>query len=158
MEDRLALAAAIHPIEHQAMQINVQVSRRAEALDERERTAMSLAALESRLLDQKCGNDAVDALQQRREQIGMGGQQDAQGDREREHPLPHRHARDHAVDQVGSALRHASCPAGGAKPAPLARKRNQLLVCTLRAAQAHKPVGEDAALEKGIELVFDKLR
>jgi len=45
VQDRLALAAAIHPIEHQAMQMNVQVSRRAEALDERERTAMSLAAL-----------------------------------------------------------------------------------------------------------------
>jgi len=77
--------------------------------------------------------------------------------RKREHPLTQRHARDHAVDQVGSALRHAPRPAGGAKPAPLARKRHQLLVCTPRAAQAQKPVGEDAAFEKGIELVFDEV-
>jgi len=131
---------------------------RTEALDERDRTAVSLAAFASRLFDQKGGNDAVDDEQHGREQIGMGGQQDAQRDRKREHPLAHRHARDHTVDQVGSALRHAPRPTRGAKPAPLTRKRNQLLVCTLRAAQAHKTVGEDAAFEKGIELAFDKLR
>src|SRR6476659_3784500 len=37
----------------------------------------------------------------------MGGKQDAKGDRKREHPLAHRHARDDGVDQVGSGLRHA---------------------------------------------------
>ena len=45
-----------------------------------------------------------------------------------------------------------------AKAAPLARKRDQLLVGALGAAQAQKPVREDAACEKGIELAFDKLR
>jgi len=79
-------------------------------------------------------------------------------DRKREHPLAHRHARDDAVDQVGRALRHAPCPTGGAKPAPLARKGHQLLMAAVITAQAHKAVGEDATLEKGIELVFDKLR
>ena len=79
-------------------------------------------------------------------------------DRKREHPLAHRHARDHAVDQVGGALRHAPRPTGGAKCAPLAGEGHQLLVCARGAAQAHKPVGEDAAFEKRIELVFDKLR
>ena len=65
MEDRRARAAAIHAIEHQAMQMDVEIGRRAEALDERDRTGVSLAAFESRLFDQKCGNDAVNALQQR---------------------------------------------------------------------------------------------
>jgi hypothetical protein len=65
MEYRHARAAAIHPIEHQAMQMNVEIARGAKALDERDRTGVSLAAFESRLFDQKCGNDPVNALQQR---------------------------------------------------------------------------------------------
>ena len=65
MEDRLALAAAIHAIGYLPMQMDVEIGRRAEALDERDRTGVSLAALQSRLFDQKCGDDAVNALQQR---------------------------------------------------------------------------------------------
>ena len=45
--------------------MNVEIGRRTEALDERDRTAVSLAAFVSRLFDQKGGNDAVDDLQQR---------------------------------------------------------------------------------------------
>src|SRR4051794_24351208 len=71
--------------------------------------------------------------------------------------LAHRHARDHAVDQVGSALRHAPRPARRAEPAPLTGEGHQLLVRALRTTQAQKPVGEDATLEKGIELVFYKV-
>ena len=61
------------------------------------------------------------------------------------------------IDQVGRGFRHAPRPAGGAKPAPLAGKGHQLLMGALGAAQAQKAVGEDAAFEKGIELVFDKV-
>src|SRR5690349_18256006 len=68
--------------------------------------------------------------------------------RKRENPLAHRHVWDDAVPQVGSGLRHAPRPTRGAKPAPLTRDGHQLLVCTLRAAQTQKPVGEDATLEK----------
>lgn len=63
---------------------------------------MSLAAFESRWFDQKGGNDAVNPLQQRREQIGMGGEEETQRDR-----------RDDIVDQVGRALRHTPRPARG---------------------------------------------
>jgi hypothetical protein len=37
-------------------------------------------------------------------------------------------------------------------------KGDQLLVAALATAQAQKPVRQNAAGEKGIELVFDKLR
>jgi len=62
---RRARAAAIHPIEDQAMQMNVEIGRRAEALDERDRTAVSLAAFASRLFSQEGGNDTMDDLQPR---------------------------------------------------------------------------------------------
>ena len=91
-------------------------------------------------LIRKRGNDPVDHLQQRREQLRLGGEQNAQRDRKRQHPLAHRHRRDDVIDQVGGAFRHAPRAAGGAKPAPLAGKRDQLLMGALGAAQAKKPV------------------
>ena len=45
-----------------------------------------------------------------------------------------------------------------AKPAPLARKGEQLLVGALGTAQAQKAVRQNGAREKRLELVFDKLR
>jgi hypothetical protein len=43
------------------------------------------------LLDQKSGNDPVDDLQDRGEELGMCSEQKAKRDRKREHPLSHRH-------------------------------------------------------------------
>ena len=59
MEYRLASLPPIHAVKLQAMQMDVEIGRRAEALDERDRTGVGLAAFESRLFDQKCGNDPV---------------------------------------------------------------------------------------------------
>jgi hypothetical protein len=71
--------------------------------------------------------------------------------------LPDRHARDDLIDQVCGALRHAPRAARGAKPAPLAGKRHQLLVCADSTAHTQKSVRQNAAFEKGLELVVDKL-
>ncbi len=43
-------------------------------------------------------------------------------------------------------------------PRRLPENATSFLMGTLGAAQSEKPVGEDAAFEKGIELVFDKRR
>jgi hypothetical protein len=42
------------------MQIDVEIRGRAETLDERDGAGVGFGALESGLLDQKCGNDPVD--------------------------------------------------------------------------------------------------
>ena len=76
----------------------------------------------------------------------------------RQHPLPHRHFGDDAIDQPGGGFRHAPRPARGANAAPLARKGHQLLLAAPGTTQPQKPVGKDAAFEKRVELVFDKLR
>ena len=60
---------------------------RAKALDQGDRAGVGFGAFESRLLDQKSGNGAVDDLQYRREQMGMCSEQKAKRDRKREHPL-----------------------------------------------------------------------
>jgi hypothetical protein len=46
-------------------------------------------------------------LQHRRDQLGLCGQQQAQRDRQRQHPLPHRHMRHDVVDEVLRGLRHS---------------------------------------------------
>ena len=85
-------------------------------------TAAVLArlSLKPARLTRKAGNDPVDHLQQRREQVRLGGEQKAQWNRQREHPLAHRDARDDAVDQMGGGFRHAPRTARGAKATPLA--------------------------------------
>ena len=51
-------------------------------------------------------------------------------------------------------MRHAPRTARGAKPAPLAGKRHQLLVRAVSTAHTQKSVGQNAAFEKRLKLVF----
>ena len=62
------------------------------------------------------------------------------------------------VDQVCGGLRHAPGAARGAKPTALAAESHQLVVSAVAAAQPQEAVGQDAALEEGIELVHPELR
>ena len=62
------------------MQRDVEIGGGAKALDQGDSTGVSLRTFQSRLLDQKSGNDPVDDLQHRREQMRMSGEEDAQRD------------------------------------------------------------------------------
>jgi hypothetical protein len=62
------------------------------------------------------------------------------------------------VHPVHRRLRHAPGPARRAKAAPSAAEGDQLVVAAVAAVQAQEAVGQDAALEEVVELVFDKLR
>jgi hypothetical protein len=70
------------------LQMNVQIGGGAKTLDERDSSRVGFATFEPRLLDKKVRNDAVDDLQYRREQLRMGGEEDAQRDRDRERDDP----------------------------------------------------------------------
>ncbi len=59
------------------MYVDVQVSGRAESLDERDRTGVGGVALKARLLHQKSRDDPVHDTQQWREQVRMCGEEDA---------------------------------------------------------------------------------
>ena len=67
---------------------------------------------------------------------------------------------------MGSASTHwrtGTCgrspgPARRAKASTLAAEREQLVVAAVTATQAHEAVGQDAALQEGVELVLHKLR
>ena len=50
VKDRFIPAAAIDAVEHQAMQVDVQIGRRAEALDERDAACVGCVSSKPRLL------------------------------------------------------------------------------------------------------------
>ena len=64
----------------------------------------------------------------------------------------------HTIYQVRRSLRHAPGTARRAKAPALAVEGQQLVVPAISAAQVQESVGQDAALEEGLKLVFDKLR
>jgi hypothetical protein len=72
--------------------------------------------------------------------------------------LPHRHARQNVVLQIGGGLGHAPRAARRADAAPFAAKGDERVARAAVAGQAQEPVGEYAAVEVGVELVFDELR
>jgi hypothetical protein len=65
---------------------------------------MAVVGLELRAVEQVPSEHALHHLQYRRDQLGLRGQQHAQRDRQRQHPLPYRHVRNHVVDQVRAGL------------------------------------------------------
>ena len=110
-KDRFSVGALVDPIEHQAVQVDVQVGGGTKALDQRDRAAVSLPGLQSGLIEQPARDGTVHHLQHRRHQQRLRGQQQAQRDRQRQHPLTHRHMRDDVVEQVRRSLRHPARPA-----------------------------------------------
>ena len=125
-------------------------------LDQRDRAAVGLIALETGLPEQVARDHTLHDLQHGRHQLRLSGQQQAQRDRQphdpNEHPLAHRHMGDDVVDQVRGSLRHAPCAARWAKASPLAGEGYKLVMPAVTAAQAQEAVRENAALEEGVEL------
>ena len=159
MEDGFALACClVYPIEPQPVQVDVQVGRRAKALDEGDRAGGGLGALDARLAYEVGGDDSLNHAQHRPQQFRMHGKQAAQRDGERQHPLPHRHVRDDLINQVSRRLMHAPRAARGTEAASLATERHPRLAGAGGAGEPHETVGEDAALKVGVELVGDEAR
>jgi len=81
-EDRFAFGvAAVHAVQHQAVKANVEIGRRAKALDQRDRAAVSPLSLQPGLIEQEARDGAVHHLQHGRHQLGLCGQQQTQRDR-----------------------------------------------------------------------------
>ena len=77
---------------------------------EADSAGVGCAAFQYRLLEQKARDDPVDDAQHRREQLGMGGKQNTQWDRKRQHPFQ-RH--DRPLRQVLELKLHADARADG---------------------------------------------
>ena len=68
----------VNPIEPQAVQVNVQIRRRAKTLDECYRAGARLRSFAACLLDEVAGDGALDHRQHQCQQFGVYGEQAAQ--------------------------------------------------------------------------------
>jgi len=59
VKEWLVSRAAIDAVEHQAMQVDVQIGRRVKALDQSDRTGLSCAPFQSRPLEQKARDEPM---------------------------------------------------------------------------------------------------
>ena len=139
------------------MEVGVEVQRRAETLDEGDRPGLGAGGDgESGLLDEVCGDGAVHHTQDLAQDLRLGGEQEAQGIRERQYPLPNGLLGEDMIDQMRGALYHPPGATRGAEPAALTAEGNQVLVTAGLALNAQKTVLEQAALQVVIELLFDE--
>ena len=112
-----------HSVQEQGVEVRVQVQRRAEALDDRDRARLALLhATATRGSLVEAPNASHEQRQHLRRQRGVVREARPQRERERQHPLTHRHP----VNQVRGAIVHPSRPARWAHPAALARKRQRI--------------------------------
>ncbi len=76
-------AAPVHAVQHQAVQVDVQVGGLPEALDQRDRAAVERVGrfdISAGLPSQMACDHGVRHLQPKRQQLGLRGQQQAQRD------------------------------------------------------------------------------
>ena len=59
---RRAVRAPVHAVQHQAMQVNIEIGRRAKTLDQRDRAAVGLKGLEAGLIQQVARDHPVPDL------------------------------------------------------------------------------------------------
>lgn len=145
-------AGDVHPVQTQHVEVDVQVERAAEALDQGDGAGAGSGLRVPGLVDEVRGQCPVNDAKNLAHHGRAGGQQETQRERHREHPLAHRHPRQDVVHQQGSALGHAPGPATGAEPPAFATERHQAFVMAGIAAHAQKAVFQPPTLEVVLEL------
>ncbi len=104
--------------------------------------------------EQRARDDAAHGGAQSR----AGGEQEADAEGKREHPLAHGRVGQHVVNEVRGGVGHAPAAAGGAEAAAFAGKRYEFVAQAARAVHAREAVGEQAALEVAAQLALDETR
>ena len=74
-EDRLTAGAPVHAVQHQAVQVTVEIGSGTKALDQRDRAAVGLLGLQIGLIEQEARDGTVHDLQHRRHPLGLCSQQ-----------------------------------------------------------------------------------
>lgn len=78
----LGVFNSIDALEYQTVEVNVEICRRTEALNQRNGAGVDFIAFETGLFCEMTGDGTLYTLQHRREQLGRRGQQHAQRDRQ----------------------------------------------------------------------------
>lgn len=97
----------IDPVEEQHVEVQVQIQRAAETLDQGDRAGLRRLPREARLLDQVRSDAPVDDAEHPAHDLGAAREQEAQRIRDTQHPLTHRLRGKHLVDQQCGVFGHA---------------------------------------------------
>jgi hypothetical protein len=129
MKSTATTTEGVDPIKEQHVQVNIQVQRGAEALDQGNGAGAGAGRnSQARVVDQEGRDTALDHRQHLSQYIRLGCEQESQRKRKRQHELTNGRFGKHVIDQVGGRLHHAPHAATGAKPSPLTAKRHQMFV------------------------------
>jgi hypothetical protein len=142
-----AIGVSVDAVESQGVEVEVEIERRPEALEEGDGAALRVAGspMTSRApaqLGEEGPHEGAEHLARESRVVGTAV---AERVGKREHPLADRNLGQNAVDEVCGGVGHAAAAAGGTKAAPLARKGDEAIVAAVVAVQAQEAVGEDAA-------------
>jgi hypothetical protein len=160
MEPQLAVPGAReHAVEHERMQVDVEIECPTETLHNNDGPASCVpepARLGPR--PQVALYSAEQHASHRRAQVVAPSQGVADAWRQGEHPLSHGHLRPDVIHEVRRALGHATSATGRTEPAPLAREGHEPLRAAARAAKPREPTGVPSTPQERVELVVDETR
>ena len=147
----------VDAVEQKRVEVDVQVQRVAEALHEGDGSAMP--ARDRPLLPGAAPQRREDAAHEDVEHVAherrVVGKPVAERKGQREHPLPHRHLGQHAIDEMRSGVGHAAPAARRAEAAALAREGDDAIEPAAVAVHADETMREDPAAQEGAELTRD---
>ena len=156
----LAERLGVDAVQREGVEVEVQVVRRAEPLDEGDGAALLGAnapppsCASAKLREQGTNEGAKDFAREPR----VVGAAEAERVGEREHPLTDRHLGQNTVDQMRSRIRHTASSAGRTEAAALARECDQAIVSAPITAESEEAVCEDATAEECEKLLLDEAR
>jgi hypothetical protein len=96
---RAAARRQIHAIEEDHVEVDVQVQRGAKALHQCHRAGVARGAGKAGFVQKMPAYRAVHGAENQRQRIRVRSQQEPQGIRQRQHPLPQRTLRQHLIGQ-----------------------------------------------------------
>ena len=109
------------------MEMDIQVERTAEALDQRDGTGLCRRLRVAGFPDQMCGKGPIDDAQHLAHDRRPAGKQKPERVWETQHPFTHRRMRQDFIHQQGRALGHAPRPAARAEATTFATEGHKLL-------------------------------
>jgi hypothetical protein len=159
MEPHAATVVREHAVQHERVQMDVEIQRATEALDDHHGPAAAIGDAVAALaapeeLEHRTDGHAVD----RASQVVIPGQQVTQPMRQAQDPLTHWHVGKDSIDQVRGPLGHSASAAAWAESTPLAREAHELIVPAARAPKAGKSRWQDSRRMVGIGDRFQEFR
>jgi len=148
-----------HPVQHQRVDVDVEIHRPTEALDDGDTAAAWIGETLGACPGTQVPLDRP--VQQPGDppaQVVVPGQQVPDPVRHTQGPLADRHVGEDVVDEVRSTFGHAPTATARTDTSPLARERDQSLGSAVATPEPREATGQEPTPQEGPELVLDEPR